>query len=159
MWVAIKATTVVSVMLVSIYHSGPSLEAAWKYLVMGSVGIALALFGTMMTFYASGAGAGRRSDAGLTWLGSARRRHPARPGSHAARLCLQSFRRLRDRKLARADAHIAARRSQPGAFTDLRLYFPVFFSIAPCTQSCASASSRRAPRAPPNSSARLVLLV
>jgi hydrogenase-4 component F len=53
MWVAIEATTVVSVLLVSSYRTGPALEAAWKYLVIGSVGIALALFGTMMTYYAS----------------------------------------------------------------------------------------------------------
>jgi hydrogenase-4 component F len=64
MWVAIEATTVVSVLLVSTHHSGPSLEAAWKYLVLGSVGIALALFGTMMTYYASGSFG---AEAGLTW--------------------------------------------------------------------------------------------
>jgi hydrogenase-4 component F len=58
MWVAIEATTVVSVLMVSIYRTGSSLEAAWKYLILGSVGIALALFGTMMTYYASATVAG-----------------------------------------------------------------------------------------------------
>jgi hydrogenase-4 component F len=58
MWVAIEATTVVSVLMVSIYRTGSSLEAAWKYLILGSVGIALALFGTMMTYYASASIAG-----------------------------------------------------------------------------------------------------
>jgi hydrogenase-4 component F len=58
MWVAIEATTVVSVLMVSIYRTGSSLEAAWKYLILGSVGIALALFGTMMTYYASSSIAG-----------------------------------------------------------------------------------------------------
>jgi len=66
MWVAIEATTVVSVLLVSIYRTGPSLEAAWKYLVLGSVGIALALFGTMMTYYASSPLLGDDSS-GLSW--------------------------------------------------------------------------------------------
>jgi len=66
MWVAIEATTVVSVLLVSIYHTGRSLEAAWKYLVLGSVGIALALFGTMMTFYAASASIGESASA-LNW--------------------------------------------------------------------------------------------
>jgi len=66
MWVAIEATTVVSVLLVSIYRTGQSLEAAWKYLVLGSVGIALALFGTMMTYYASSPILGESSD-GLLW--------------------------------------------------------------------------------------------
>jgi len=66
MWVAIEATTVVSVLLVSIYRTGQSLEAAWKYLVLGSVGIALALFGTMMTYYASAPLLGDTSQ-GLSW--------------------------------------------------------------------------------------------
>ncbi len=66
MWVAIEATTIVSVLLVSIYRTGPALEAAWKYLVIGSVGIALALFGTMMTYYASSTIVGEGSKA-LSW--------------------------------------------------------------------------------------------
>jgi len=66
MWVAIEATTVVSVLLVSIYRTGQSLEAAWKYLVLGSVGIAMALFGTMMTFYASSPLLGEGSQS-LAW--------------------------------------------------------------------------------------------
>jgi len=66
MWVAIEATTVVSVLLVSIYRTGPALEAAWKYLLIGSVGIALALFGTMMTYYASSSLGGEHSGA-LSW--------------------------------------------------------------------------------------------
>ncbi|MBI5284901.1 MAG: hydrogenase 4 subunit F [Chloroflexi bacterium] len=68
MWVAIEATTVVSVLLVSIYRTGHSLEAAWKYLVLGSVGIALALFGTMMTYYAASATIGESAGA-LNWTG------------------------------------------------------------------------------------------
>ena len=66
MWVAIEATTVVSVLLVSIYRTGPALEAAWKYLLIGSVGIALALFGTMMTYYASSTMGGAGASA-LSW--------------------------------------------------------------------------------------------
>jgi hydrogenase-4 component F len=53
MWIAIEATTVVSALLVSIHRDRAGLEAAWKYLIIGSVGIAFALFGTMMTFYAA----------------------------------------------------------------------------------------------------------
>lgn len=71
MWVAIEATTVVSVLLVSIYRTGPALEAAWKYLVLGSVGIALALFGTMMTYYASTSIVGESGNA-LNWTVLAR---------------------------------------------------------------------------------------
>lgn len=66
MWVAIEATTIVSVLLVSIYRTGPALEAAWKYLVIGSVGIALALFGTMMIYYTSSSIVGESASA-LSW--------------------------------------------------------------------------------------------
>jgi hydrogenase-4 component F len=52
-WIAIEATTIVSALLVSIHGDKAGLEAAWKYLIIGSVGIAFALFGTMMTFYAA----------------------------------------------------------------------------------------------------------
>lgn len=52
-WIAVEATTIVSALLVSIHGDNAGLEAAWKYLIIGSVGIAFALFGTMMTFYAA----------------------------------------------------------------------------------------------------------
>jgi hydrogenase-4 component F len=66
MWVAMEATTICSVLLISLYRTGRALEAAWKYLVLGSVGIALALFGTMMTYYAAAGGVGETTDA-LNW--------------------------------------------------------------------------------------------
>lgn len=52
LWIAIEATTLSSVFLVAFYGSAESLEAAWKYVIIGSVGIALALFGTVLTYYA-----------------------------------------------------------------------------------------------------------
>jgi hydrogenase-4 component F len=52
LWVAIEATTLSSVFLVAFYGSAEALEAAWKYVIIGSVGIALALFGTVLTYYA-----------------------------------------------------------------------------------------------------------
>jgi len=66
MWIAIEATTIVSALLVSIHRDRPGLEAAWKYLIIGSVGIAFALFGTMMTFYAAEPILGDSGDA-LNW--------------------------------------------------------------------------------------------
>jgi hydrogenase-4 component F len=66
MWVAVEATTVVSALLVSIHRDKAGLEAAWKYLIIGSVGIAFALFGTMMTFYAAEPILGD-SNAALNW--------------------------------------------------------------------------------------------
>ncbi len=46
-WVAIEITTLVAAPLLFFHHSGRALEATWKYLIVGSVGIALALLGTV----------------------------------------------------------------------------------------------------------------
>lgn len=53
MWVAIEATTLVSAPLIYYNHTQRSIEATWKYLLVGSVGIALALLGTFFLAYAS----------------------------------------------------------------------------------------------------------
>jgi hydrogenase-4 component F len=53
MWVAMEATTLVSASSIYFNHNARSLEATWKYLVMGSVGIALALLGSFFLAYAS----------------------------------------------------------------------------------------------------------
>lgn len=52
LWIAIEATALASVFLVAFYGSAEALEAAWKYIIIGSVGIALGLFGTVLTYYA-----------------------------------------------------------------------------------------------------------
>ncbi|MFA6505210.1 MAG: proton-conducting transporter membrane subunit [Treponemataceae bacterium] len=53
MWVAIEGTTLVSAPLIYFKHSKLSIEATWKYLLVGSVGIALALLGTFFLAYSS----------------------------------------------------------------------------------------------------------
>jgi hydrogenase-4 component F len=53
MWVAIEATTLVSAPLIYFNRTQRSIEATWKYLMVGSVGIALALLGTFFLAYAS----------------------------------------------------------------------------------------------------------
>ncbi len=52
MWVAMEATTLVSAPLIYFNHNSRSLEATWKYLLIGSVGIALALLGSFFLAYA-----------------------------------------------------------------------------------------------------------
>ena len=52
LWVAMEAATLATVLLVSVYRTAASLEAAWKYFILGSVGIALALFGTILVYMA-----------------------------------------------------------------------------------------------------------
>src|SRR5688572_30442725 len=53
LWVAIEATTLASALLVGFYRSRAALEAAWKYLILCTVGITFALFGVLLTYYAS----------------------------------------------------------------------------------------------------------
>src|SRR5579884_1971553 len=53
LWIAIEGTTLASLFLVSFYRTREALEAAWKYVIVGSVGIALALFGTVLTYYSA----------------------------------------------------------------------------------------------------------
>jgi hydrogenase-4 component F len=50
-WVAIEMTTLVSAFLVGFYNKKTSIEAAWKYIIICSVGITLALFGTILFYY------------------------------------------------------------------------------------------------------------
>ena len=53
MWVAIELATLTTVLMVGIYRTREALEAAWKYFILGSVGIALALFGTILVYMAA----------------------------------------------------------------------------------------------------------
>ena len=63
MWVAVEIATLTTVLMVGIYRTHAALEAAWKYFILGSVGIALALFGTILVYMAArpvvGRGPGR----------------------------------------------------------------------------------------------------
>jgi hydrogenase-4 component F len=62
LWVAMEAATLSTVLLVSLYRTPASLEAAWKYFILCGVGIAQALFGTILLYFAAekvlGAGGG-----------------------------------------------------------------------------------------------------
>jgi len=53
MWVAVELATLSTVLMVGIYRTHEALEAAWKYFILGSVGIALALFGTILIYLAA----------------------------------------------------------------------------------------------------------
>lgn len=66
LWVGIELTTLVSALLVAFYKKRTSLEAAWKYLIMGSVGIAFALLGIIF-LYLSGADLFGESTKSLNW--------------------------------------------------------------------------------------------
>ncbi len=53
LWVAIELATLITVLMVGIYRTRAALEAAWKYFILGSLGIALALFGTILVYLAA----------------------------------------------------------------------------------------------------------
>ncbi|SEE84274.1 hydrogenase-4 component F [Rhizobiales bacterium GAS191] len=66
MWVAIELATLSTVVMVGIYRTPEALEAAWKYFILGSVGIALALFGTILVYMAARPVIGEGLDA-MVW--------------------------------------------------------------------------------------------
>src|ERR1039458_3815083 len=67
MWAAMEVTTLASIFLVTFYGKVTSLEAAWKYAIIGGVGLSMALFGTLVAYYAGHRLAGSDALAGLNW--------------------------------------------------------------------------------------------
>lgn len=66
MWVAIEVATLTTVLMVGIYRTPEAIEAAWKYFILGSVGIALALFGTILVYMSAEPVIGEGYDA-MVW--------------------------------------------------------------------------------------------
>lgn len=66
LWVAVEGATLATVLLVSLYRTPEAVEAAWKYFILCGVGIALALFGTVLTYFAAQSVLADPSE-GLTW--------------------------------------------------------------------------------------------
>jgi hydrogenase-4 component F len=66
MWVAIELATLATVVMVGIYRTHEALEAAWKYFILASVGIAFALFGTILVYMAAQPVVGEGLQ-GMTW--------------------------------------------------------------------------------------------
>lgn len=66
MWVAMEGATLATVLLVSLYRTPESVEAAWKYFILCGVGIAQALFGTILLYFAAEQVQGLGGDA-LLW--------------------------------------------------------------------------------------------
>jgi len=66
LWVAVEGATLATVLLVSLYRTPEAVEAAWKYFILCGVGIALALFGTVLLYFAA-QHVVAESEGGLTW--------------------------------------------------------------------------------------------
>ena len=71
MWVAIEAATVAAVLVVGLSRTHAAIEAAWKFFILCGVGIALALFGTILLTLAAGSVLGP-GFAAMSWTGLAR---------------------------------------------------------------------------------------
>ena len=66
-WVAMEAATLSTVLLVTLYRTPASLEAGWKYFILCSVGIAQALFGTILLYFAAEKVLGGSGMTALLW--------------------------------------------------------------------------------------------
>lgn len=66
LWIFIEATTLASALLVGFYNTEGAVEAGWKYLIVCTVGIAFALFGTI-TLYLAAVRGGVDPSAALDW--------------------------------------------------------------------------------------------
>ena len=117
LWVAMEAATLATVLLVGVYRTPASLEAAWKYFILCGVGIAQALFGTILLYLAAerligaegGGAAVDQSECGQS---------AARADRHHARLRLPAG-RLRHQGRTGAAAQLAARRARRRPDADL----------------------------------------
>ena len=65
-WAALEIATLTTVAMVGLYQTREAIEAAWKYFILGSVGVALALFGTILVFIAARPVMGEGFD-GMIW--------------------------------------------------------------------------------------------
>lgn len=66
MWICVEATTLASALLVAFYNTEGAIEAGWKYLIVCTVGIAFALFGTI-TIYLAAVRSGVSPESALDW--------------------------------------------------------------------------------------------
>ena len=120
MWIAIEATTLASAPLIYTHRSAATLEATWKYVLICSVGIALALLGSVLITLSMDVGG---VDVPVAF--SALAEVAKRPGSAVAqsRVCLHPG-GLWNQDGARADAHLAAgcpqRSPEPGLGAPVR---------------------------------------
>ena len=108
LWIAVELTTLASVFLITFHDRDTSLEAAWKFLVLGSLGLAFALLGTVLMF-ASGQGSLGEGMGALHWT------RFMQVAPHAASIHAAPRRgvcpyRLRDQGWSGPHAHLEARR-------------------------------------------------
>ena len=136
MWVAIELATLTTVLMVGIYRTHEALEAAWKYFILGSVGIALALFGTILVYMAARPVVGEGLDA-MVWTVLIDARRAVRSRAAQRRLRVPAA-RLRHQGRPRAAARLAARRACRRPDADLGGAVRACCSTSRSMRCCAS---------------------
>ena len=122
MWVAMEAATLSTVLLVTLYRTPASLEAGWKYFILCGVGIAQALFGTILLYFAAEKIAGRRGHERAALDAPQCGQGPARADRAEPRVRVPAG-RLRHQGRPRAAAQLAAGRARGRSDADLRRAF------------------------------------
>ena len=79
MWVAVEATTIATTFLVGHRRTSGALEASWKYMVICSVGVALAFLGTVLIYFAAQHATGHAAGS-LDWTSLMAAAHRLNPG-------------------------------------------------------------------------------
>ena len=143
LWVAMEAATLSTVLLVSLYRTRASLEAAWKYFILCGVGIAQALFGTILLYFAAEKMLGREGMTALLWTHLNAVKGQLEPTGAGACVRLSSG-RLRHQGRARSAAQLAARRACGRSDARLRGAFRTCYSMSPSTRSSVARCSSRA---------------
>ncbi len=118
LWVGVEVATLSTVMMVGIYRTPEAVEAAWKYFILGSVGIALAFFGTILVYLVAQDVLGEGLPA-MAWDLMVQNAGQVRSQAAVARLRVPS-RRLRHQGRPRAVPRLAARRPCRRSDADLR---------------------------------------
>jgi hydrogenase-4 component F len=91
LWVAVEVTTVISALLVAIEDTDGAAEAAWKYVLIGSAGLGLALLATIFAYYAGAQVLGQSYDLAFTPLLHVAARLPHAPVQLAFVLAVLGF--------------------------------------------------------------------
>ncbi len=110
LWVAMEAATLSTVLLVTLYRTPASLEAGWKYFILCGVGIAQALFGTILLYFAAEKVLGAEGVNALLWTHLAAVKGQLEPTRPEPRVRVPAG-GLRHQGRSRAAAQLAARRA------------------------------------------------
>ena len=91
LWIAVEVTTIISALLVAIEDTDGAAEAAWKYVLIASAGLSLALLGTVFAYYAGSVVLGEHYDLAIQPLIAAGPHLPATPVRLAFLLALLGY--------------------------------------------------------------------